>query len=187
MKYYSFSDYARFFGLLLLGALLGWAVDAFWPGLVGALVVWTLIQHREYTTFRRWAVRPLRRPEFATDAWQNAADILFRSGRRQRDRAHVALAQLRNLQSVTEALPDAAIVLDPSGRIERFNAAARRQLRMRRSDLGLPFVELVRHPQVMALVQSREQREPVEFASPSTTARGWKPASCPWVTQAPCS
>lgn len=166
MKYYSFSDYVRFFGLLLLGALLGWAVDAFWPGLVGALVVWTLIQHREYTTFRRWAVRPLRRPEFATDAWQNAADILFRSGRRQRDRAHVALAQLRNLQSVTEALPDAAIVLDPSGRIERFNAAARRQLRMRRSDLGLPFVELVRHPQVMALVQSREQREPVEFASP---------------------
>jgi len=166
VKYYTLLDYARFFGLLILGGLTGFAFDHFGLGLAGGLLLWTLVQHREYVTFRRWALRPLRRPEFATDAWQAGADILFRSGRRQRTRSKRAMEMLKHLRAVTEALPDCAIVLDSNGCIERFNTATTQRLNIRHGDRGLPFIELVRHPQIVALVRNPGQRDPVEFPSP---------------------
>ncbi len=166
MKYYTLLDLARFFGLLILGSLAGFAFGHFGLGLAGGLLIWTLLQHREYVTFRRWALHPLRRPEFATDAWQAGADILFRSGRRQRTRSKRAVEMLKHLRAVTEALPDCAIVLDSNGCIERFNTATTHHLRIRRGDRGLPFIELVRHPQIVALVRNPGQRDPVEFPSP---------------------
>lgn len=166
MKYYTPLDYAIFLGLLGFGSLSGFAFGHFGLGLAGGLLIWTLLQHREYVAFRRWALRPLKRPAFATDAWQAGADILFRSGRRQRARSARAMGMLKHLRAVTEALPDCAIVLDNNGCIERFNTAARQQLHIRRSDRGLPFIELVRHPQIVALIRNPVQRDPVEFPSP---------------------
>ena len=166
MKYYSPLDYALFFGLLIVGGLTGLVFGHFGLGLAGGLLVWTLLQHRQYVTFRRWALRPLRRPEFATDAWRAGADILFRSARRQRVRSKRAMEMLKQLRAVTEALPDCAIVLDSNGCIERFNTAATAQLQIRRTDRGLPFIELVRHPHIVALVRNPASRDPIEFPSP---------------------
>lgn len=181
MKYYSPLDLLRFFGLFGAGLLLGWLIDEPWLGFSLAAVLWIWLQHREYVTFREWALHPLRRPEFDTDAWQQGADTLYRAGRRQRERVHASLRRTRQLQSVTDALPDAAIVLDHHGCIVRFNPAAAALLHIREQDRGLPIVELVRHPRIMALVRGgpnrspagREpslrdtvEKEPVEFPSP---------------------
>ncbi len=181
MKYYSSLDLLRFFGLFGAGLFGGWLLDYTWLGVSLAAAIWILLQHREYVTFREWAKEPLRRPEFETDAWQLGADTLFRSYKRQRKRVQASLLRMRQLQSITDALPDAAIVLDHHGCIVRFNPAAADLLRIRDRDRGLPIVELVRHPKIIALVRGgpnrgpigREpgardtaEREPVEFESP---------------------
>ncbi len=166
MNYYSPLDYVFFFGLLIVGGLTGLIFGHFGLGLAGGLLIWTLLQHRQYVTFRRWALRPLRRPEFAMDAWRAGADILFRSARRQRVRTKRAMQMLKHLRAVTEALPDCAIVLDSNGCIERYNSAATRQLQIRRTDRGLPLSELVRHPHIVTLLRNPAHRDPVEFPSP---------------------
>jgi len=181
LKYYSPLDLLRFFGLFGTGLLLGGLAGEPWFGFSVAAAIWVWLQHREYSTFRDWARHPLRRPEFLTDAWQQGADRIYRNSRRQRDRVHTGLRRMRHFQSVTDALPDAAIVLDAQGRIQRFNPAAAVLLRIRSKDRGLPIIELVRHPRITVLfrggpgardagseTQIRDWivADPVEFPSP---------------------
>ena len=165
MNIYSTRDYLLLGGLLASGAFVGWLFGASGWGLAAAFGVWMAIQHLEYSALLRWSERPLSRPKFRTEAWQAAADRLFRSNRRQRDRSNQALTRLRQMRAVTEALPDAAIMIDGTGRIDSFNPAARDIFAISYSDIGIPLVELVRHPKLIEFMRD-ERDEPIEFTSP---------------------
>ena len=166
MNLYSIRDYLLITGLLILGLIGGLLFGQVGWGLFAALCVWFALQHVEYAALRRWSQRPLSRPSFRTDAWQSAAVDLNRSARRQRERTNNALRQLRQLRTVTQALPDAAIILDASGRIESANPAAAALLGVRPQDAGVPLVEIVRHPKVVILLRMEDLNDPVEIPSP---------------------
>ncbi len=165
MNFYSPRDYLLLGGLLLLGLLVGLAFDAIGWGLAWAFGAWVILQHLEYVRLRRWSERPLTRPSFRTDAWQAAADALFRTNRRQRQRSNQALTRLRQMRAVTEALPDAAVMLDAVGRIDSFNPAARTIFHLSNRDVGIHIAELVRHPKLIDFLRTVKD-EPVEFTSP---------------------
>ncbi|MFW6093904.1 MAG: phosphate regulon sensor histidine kinase PhoR [Pseudomonadota bacterium] len=152
--------------LLGLALILG-AVTGAWPlMLLLALVCWVALQYRELAALVRWSRHPISRPENRLESWQMLADRLYRSLRAARRRTARTLEASRGLRVVTDALPDAAVIVDRDGRIEGFNSAARERLQLERSDRGANLASLVRHPDFMTLVKGEHAEGLVEFPSP---------------------
>jgi two-component system, OmpR family, phosphate regulon sensor histidine kinase PhoR len=154
-------------GALLVGALIGEIMLT----LLVAAVVWIALQYRELRALERWSRTPLARPAQRLDSWDALADRLYRMHRRSRARTRRTLQMFANLRVITEALPDAAVILDPAGTIESFNAAAEDMLNLTRSDRGGNLAALLRQPEFAALVRGRAAEGVVEFASPFNEER----------------
>ncbi|HEX7036961.1 MAG TPA: phosphate regulon sensor histidine kinase PhoR [Pseudomonadales bacterium] len=154
-------------GALALAALLLGAITGAWTAmLLLAVLVWVVLQHRELSTFVAWARRPLTRPRNRLETWQRLSDHLYRRLRESRGRTARALERLRTLKVITDALPDAAVIVDRVGAIEDFNRAAGAFLRLKHSDRGANLAALVRHPEFVSLVRGQHTEDLVEFASP---------------------
>jgi two-component system phosphate regulon sensor histidine kinase PhoR len=153
-------------GLTLLALVAGWLSGAFgWTFFVGALV-WIAIQRHELNRLARWSHRPISRPENALDPWQDLAFRLHRAIRRTRARNQRILKRFKALRSLTDSLPDAAIIVDENGSIENLNMAAQRLLALKHGDRGNHLSSLVREPEFAALVKGQIDGELVEFSSP---------------------
>ena len=157
---------------LLLGA-------AFILGIPFGVAGWTLFaaalffifqQQREFKELERWSQRPLTRPQQQRESWQDIASPLFRSLSNSRERTHAALRQLEDMRTLSEALPDAAVVLDSNGNIERHNQAAERLLKLTTADRGANLAALIRQPDFIALVHGQVSEELIEFSSPFVEA-----------------
>ncbi len=147
---------------LLMGALTGaWSLM-----LLIALLVWLAVQYRELRALARWAKRPLTHPENRLESWQLLSDRLYRSLKASRARTRRALRTFESLRVITNALPDAAIIIDATGAIENFNVAAQHRLQLKPSDRGANLAALVRQPDFVALVKGKREEGLVEFASP---------------------
>lgn len=134
--------------------------------LLVAAVAWIALQQRELAALERWSRRPLARPAQHLDSWDRLADRLFRMHRRARRRTRRTLEMFGSLRVITDALPDAAVILDSNGAIESFNYAAEELLRLKRSDRGGNLAALLRQPDFAALARGRPADGIVEFASP---------------------
>lgn len=147
---------------LLMGALTGaWSLM-----LLIALSAWVVIQHRELQALARWARQPLSRPGNQLESWQLLSDRLYRMLRQSRRRTRHTLQRFRALRVITNALPDAAIIIDRTGEIENFNLAAQEFLNLKPSDRGANLAALVRQPEFVALIKGKRREGLVEFASP---------------------
>jgi len=154
-------------GALAAAALLiGLLTDALGWTMFFAALAWILIQHREHSDFVRWARKPLARPGNRLESWQQAVEGVYRTIRNSRVRNAGALGQLHALRVVTDALPDAAVIIDSAGNIEKFNGAAMNLLHLDRHDLGGNLSSLIRQPDFVALVRGRVVDDLAEFASP---------------------
>ncbi|MEZ5561141.1 MAG: phosphate regulon sensor protein PhoR, partial [Pseudomonadales bacterium] len=99
--------------VLLLGALVaGSVLDAYGLCLFVAALIWIVLQQREFVRLSRWAAHPLRRPDNVLYSWERVSERLYRSLARARRRTHRALEALDTLREITNALPDAAIIID---------------------------------------------------------------------------
>tara|TARA_A100001037_G_scaffold305294_1_gene344856 strand:+ start:17153 stop:18481 length:1329 start_codon:yes stop_codon:yes gene_type:complete len=155
-----------------LGLLLG---AAFILGIPFGVAGWTLFaaalffifgQQREFKELERWSQHPLTRPQQQRESWQDIASTLFRSLSNSRGRTHAALRQLEDMRTLSEALPDAAVVLDGNGNIERHNQAAERLLKLTTADRGANLAALIRQPDFIALLRGQLGEELIEFSSP---------------------
>jgi two-component system, OmpR family, phosphate regulon sensor histidine kinase PhoR len=153
-------------GLLLFALLMGALTDAWALMMLIALLAWLALQYRELAALRRWARRPLTRPDNHLESWQLLSDRLYRTLRAARRRTADTLQRFRSLRVITDALPDAAVIIDHSGEIESFNLAAQERLHLKASDRGANLAALVRQPDFVALIKGRRADGIVEFASP---------------------
>ncbi|MEQ8483595.1 MAG: phosphate regulon sensor histidine kinase PhoR [Pseudomonadales bacterium] len=153
-------------GLLLAALLMGLATGAWALMLLIALAVWVALQHRELTALRRWTRRPLSRPDSRLESWQAVSDRAYRAIRDARRRTRRALQRFRSLRVITDALPDAAVIIDQSGEIQNFNLAAQERLQLKPSDRGANLAALVRQPEFVALIKGKRADGIIEFASP---------------------
>jgi len=157
---------------LIIGALLsaalviGLVFEEVALALLAGALTWIGLQYRELLALDRWSRAPLRRPEQHLDTWDAIADRLFRMNRRARRRTARTLEMFGNLRVITDALPDAAVVIDPIGDIESFNGAAAEMLHLRSSDRGRNLAALLRQPDFAALARGQPADTMIEFASP---------------------
>lgn len=154
-------------GALLVPALIvGWLADVLGWALLVAALIWIFIQHRQRNQLQRWSLRPLSRPENEIEPWQDLAYRLYRTLGKARGRHRDTLTQFKSLRSITDALPDAAIIVDRHGTIENLNIAAQKLLKLTPNDNGNQLGSLVREPEFNALVKGKIDGEIVEFSSP---------------------
>jgi two-component system phosphate regulon sensor histidine kinase PhoR len=152
---------------LIAGALLtGWLTGAYGWAFFGFACVWMAIQHRERLRLIRWSKRSLQRPLNDLEPWRSIAYDLYYALRRTRRRHTRSLESFKTLKSITDALPDAAIVLDTRGFIEDVNIAAERLLRLTREDQGSHLSARIRAPEIINLLNNPVHGETIELASP---------------------
>jgi two-component system phosphate regulon sensor histidine kinase PhoR len=133
-------------------------------GVVAAALALRLAFHSLHlSALRRW----LRRPELETlprgrGVWEEALAELHRF-LRHRDAEHESLAQsLARFRAAARALPDGVVILDQEHRIEWANPTAAHHFGIdARRDFGQPVVNLIRHPDFVAYLDSRDFSQPL--------------------------
>jgi two-component system phosphate regulon sensor histidine kinase PhoR len=146
---------------LVLGLLLGR------PALVVALALTLIVlgHARQAWLFLRFLANPMRRPRRLSGYWEEAAYRIYYRNRRARARMRRVLAVTRRFLNSTEALPDAAVVVDARGDIQWFNGTAARLLALKQSDLGRNLPSLLRHPLVQRLLDGELPEDTAEIPS----------------------
>jgi len=132
--------------------------------LLVAVTLWSFFHFREYLKFAHWAAHPLRRPDDLVSAWRTPVENLYRVLRNARHRSHRLLYELKRFQSTYDAIPDGAVIISEQGQIEKLNKAATRLLGVTRFDLGQNLVSLVRHPELVSLIDGCIENNIIELS-----------------------
>ena len=154
-------------GALVLGTLLG----AIGWCLFGAAVIWGIIQQAELKRLTAWSVRPITRPSNQLDSWHAASNPAYQYIKRERSRSQSFLQRLRELSTLSAAIPDAAILVGTLGEIQDFNPAAKKLLRLTNRDRGLGLATVVRQPEFVRFLRDGKEDEQIEIRSPFVAER----------------
>lgn len=152
--------------LLAVALLTGWLTGAYGWSFFAVLAFWSVLQLREARRLERWSRHPLRRPDNSQPGWQALSNRLYRTLRQNRTRSRSIISNLRALRTVTDTLPDAALVVSSDGKLLDFNRAARHLLNLRKQDRGESLAAVVRQPSLISLSRAQIADELVEFTSP---------------------
>jgi len=147
-------------------ALAGWVTGAWGWCAFTALALWVIRHVLEFQRLTRWSRRQLSRPDPHSALWRRATVPAYRSIQRNRRRARFLLEQVNKLRVTTEALPDAAILVDRRGIIESHNPAARRLLNLRSSAREQSLPSLLRHPALASLLRGEIAENIIEIPAP---------------------
>lgn len=157
-------------GVSLLAAVVVGPALGLTPWLLLAVAIgWIGYQAVQQRRFSGWARHPLRRAKGLSPGWAETAGSVHRSVHTARSRTRNVLRRMAELQVVTEALPDAAVVIDQRGLITRYNPAAGRLLRLSGKDVGRDLLMLVRDPQLARLLDGGIDDHVLEIMSPFDT------------------
>ena len=130
-----------------------------WPAFGWSLLlVATLIgiwQWRSWLAFSAWQTAVHVRPPELPAPWAALSEQLYRAARRHRERQRNLLSQLRRDRESAASLPDALIVIDRNDMIEWFSPLASTYFGLAQSDYGKLLPALVRHRDLVALLDGR--------------------------------
>ena len=154
-------------GALILGALVG-AIG--WCLFIAA-AIWGILQYLELSRLSAWSVRPMTRPNNQLDAWHTGSNSAYQYIKRERGRSRGFLQRLRELSTLSAAIPDAAILVGTMGEIQDFNPAAQKLLRLNNRDRGLGLATVVRQPQFVRFLRDGKEDEQIEIRSPFEAER----------------
>lgn len=102
----------------------------------------------------------------APGIWEEVYYHLSRLKKRERQRRKELAKRIDQFRKSTEALPDAAVVLNALDEIEWANAAAREVLGLKKSDKGQRIPNLVRFPEFNHFLKSKTYSERLCISSP---------------------
>jgi len=149
------------------GLVLGWVFGAPLAGLsIGLLAFSTaLIGYTERTA--RWV-----EGRFAGGApavprpFSRIPDALQRADRKARAQERALRQVVGRMRVAADAVPDALVALDESGRVLWRNESAGQLLGLQESDVGAPVSDRVRDPTLAAYLQGDEFDSPLDLTSP---------------------
>lgn len=157
-------------GLYVILSLAAWAL----LGPVEALLLFALLlglslarQLHQLSRILAWAKKPAGTvPPESRGAW----DILYASLAKRVRTANGLRDELSNrierFRDAWEAMPDGVVALGPGNLIEWFNSAAAHSLGLRAgTDVGAPFTNLVRRPELAAWLDAPSAADPLILAS----------------------
>jgi two-component system phosphate regulon sensor histidine kinase PhoR len=113
----------------------------------------------------RWLNSPSKNVPETSGVWDEVYYQLFQLYQRQRSARRKLTTMLSRFQESTQALPYATMVLNEYFEIDWFNSAAKRMFELRTSnDVGQRIDNLIRQPNFVAYIKSRNYEKPLEFS-----------------------
>jgi two-component system phosphate regulon sensor histidine kinase PhoR len=103
--------------------------------------------------------------------WGDIYYHLYRQRKRDKKRKKRLAGFLNQFKKLTEALPDATVVLTADNDIEWFNKAAEEVLGLKRNDRGEHIVNFLRHPDFAAYLYSQDYLSQIAIPSPVDAER----------------
>ena len=171
MRQLSRQDTLLLAGLTSIALLIGAIVGHIGWSLFVATAVWAITQQLELGRLIDWAKHPITRPTNQLDSWHAASNPTYQYIKRERVRSRGFLQRLRELSTLSEAIPDAAILVGSLGEIQDFNPAARKLLRLGSRDRGLGLATVVRQPDFVRFLRAGSEDEQIEIRSPFDAER----------------
>jgi two-component system phosphate regulon sensor histidine kinase PhoR len=101
-----------------------------------------------------------------TGVWEEIYYHVYRIRKNNKRRKKKLSKMVDQFRQSTEALPDAAVVLNAIDEIEWANKAARDVLGLKQSDKGQRIPNLIRFPEFIQYLKSKQYNEPVVLPSP---------------------
>lgn len=148
---------------LLVGLLAGLPA---W-GLALAVLVWALLQIRQYGRLMAWLLREDgSEPPESNGAWGQLLDELARQQKHGRHREADLRAIITRFQQSSAALRDAIVIVDKHNNLEWWNRTANSLLGLRQADRGKPLLNLVRDPRFVRYYRKSQYQEPLQLQSP---------------------
>lgn len=151
---------------ILLGASAGALANNPWAGAFFGLLLLVLLRLRDASRFERWLSHSLARPPVLRGFLEDAAYNIWRQRRSHRERTRRLARITRQLQGATNALPDAAVMIEAQDDIVWFNDAGARLLRLERGDIGRPLTRLLRSQDLREFLAATTEEDSLELESP---------------------
>lgn len=156
-------------GLLLLLAvsIVGGMTGLFMPLALALMLGILMRQLFQINRFEKW-IRTGGRAKYpkTTGVWEEIYYHVYRIKKNEKKRKKKLGKMIDQFRQSTEALPDAAVVLGPNDEIEWANKAAREVFGLQHSDKGQRIPNLIRFPEFIRYLKSRNYNEPVILPSP---------------------
>jgi two-component system phosphate regulon sensor histidine kinase PhoR len=156
-----------FLGLFLVVCVIGFFTKLFVP-LLFILTLFILFRHLyQIHRFEKW-LRTGGRTNYpkTTGVWEELYYHVYRIKKNNKRRKKQLSKMVDQFRQSTEALPDAAVVLNESDEIEWANKAAREVLGLKRSDKGQRIPNLIRFPEFIQYLKQKRYEDPVIVPSP---------------------
>jgi two-component system phosphate regulon sensor histidine kinase PhoR len=127
-------------------------------------------QFRQIRRFEKWiSAGGKREYPKSTGIWEELYYHVYRIKKNDKRRKKKLRKMIEQFRHSTEALPDAAVVLQEGDEIEWANKAARQVLGLQQADKGQRIVNLIRFPDFIRHLKSGNYSEPVIIPSPVNT------------------
>ncbi len=156
-----------FLGLFLVVCVIGFFTKLF-VSLFFILTLFTLFRHLyQIHCFEKW-LRTGGRNNYpkTTGVWEELYYHVYRIKKNNKRRKKQLSRMVQQFRESTEALPDAAVVLNFKDEIEWVNKAAGNVLGLNPSDKGQRIPNLIRFPEFIQYLKSNQYDDPVIFPSP---------------------
>ncbi|MDD5227560.1 MAG: phosphate regulon sensor histidine kinase PhoR [Methylococcales bacterium] len=153
--------------LFLVVCVVGLFTKLFLP-LLFALTFFSLCRHLyQIHRFEKW-LRTGGQSDYpkTTGVWEEIYYHVYRIRKNNKRRKKKLSKMVDQFRQSTEALPDAAVVLNATDEIEWANKAARDVLGLKQSDKGQRIPNLIRFPEFIQYLKSKQYDEPVVLPSP---------------------
>ncbi len=102
----------------------------------------------------------------AKGIWEEIYLHLYKIRKKETQRKKNLKKMLKRFRHSTDALPDAAVVLDDDDKIEWSNKSARQLLGLKKKDNGQRIINLLRSPVFVNYLLSRDYRQTITLPSP---------------------
>ena len=161
----------RLSAIICLGLIIGVIIDAIAWMLLIATVIYLFWHLRQLYRLDQWLQgKRSGIPENVEGAWADVYYNLYRLQQRNRRRKKRLATMVNRFRQSTNALPDAAVILDDKGNIENWNKTAASLLNLRKQDVHQPVTNLIRHPAFIEYFRRLDYSEPLRIISPIDAA-----------------
>ncbi|MGR8953034.1 MAG: phosphate regulon sensor histidine kinase PhoR [Gammaproteobacteria bacterium] len=151
------------FAAVVIGALTGLVM----PMLLAVTLIFLFRQLYQINRFERWIRRGGKGNYPVTKGiWEEIYYHVYRIRKNHKRRKKQLGKMVDQFRQSTEALPDAAVVLGAEDEIEWANKAALQVLGLQQSDKGQRIPNLIRYPEFIRYLESKEYSDAIILPSP---------------------
>ena len=158
----------RFVGFMLAGLLLGAMTGQYAWSLLAMTLIYLCLHLYHLYRLDQWLLgKRTGIPESSRGAWSEIYYNLYRLQQRNRRRKKRLASMVKRFRQSTNALPDAAVVMDAFGNIENWNKKAAEILKLKSpQDIQHPVSNYLRHPQFIQYMNRADFDDSLQITSP---------------------